>query len=219
MNILCIAQVEDPHFIKEQISNQTIQPSEIILHIDEKPAIGIEARRRRIAENHISLKHIVEAYEPDFVFQVEQDAVLPENALERMIGHYLRLEDPNFGYISGIQVGRHGLYCLGAWQFENEERFRSADYRLKGLQKVDATGFYCLFAPTAVWLSGICTWDNEKWGPDVNWGLSIRKNKYVDMGLHIGHKTLDGIINVDQPSTCNAEFYIKDSKWIYQQSS
>lgn len=219
MKILCVGQVEEPSFIREQVQNQTIQVEDIIFHIDEKPATGIEARRRRIAENHIQLRHIVEAYEPDFVFQVEQDAVLPENALERMIGHYLTLDDPNFGYISGVQVGRHGLYCLGAWQFENEERFRSVDYKLTGLQKVDATGFYCLFAPTDVWLKGICTWDNERWGPDVNWGLSIRKNKYVDMGLHIGHKTNSGIIEVNQPSTCNAEFYIKEGKWIYEQKN
>ena len=217
MKILCIGQVEDPIFIKEQVQNQTIQVEDIIFHIDESPAVGIEARRRRIAENHIQLRHIVEAYEPDFVFQVEQDAVLPENALERMIGHYLRLDDPNFGYISGVQVGRHGLYCLGAWQFENEEKFKSVDCKLNGLQKVDATGFYCLFAPADVWLNGLCFWDNERWGPDVNWGLSIRKNKYVDMDLHIGHKTNSGIIEVNQPSTCNAEFFIEEGKWTYRQ--
>jgi hypothetical protein len=218
MKILCVGQVEEPSFIKEQVKNQTIEVEDIIFHIDEEPAVGIEARRRRIAENHIQLKHIVEAYEPDFVFQVEQDAVLPENALERMIGHYYRLDDPNFGYISGIQVGRHGLYCLGAWNFDKDrEAFESIDYKLNGLQKIDATGFYCLFAPRDVWLNGICTWDNERWGPDVNWGLSIRKNKYVDMGLHIGHKTNSGIIDVSQPTTCNARFYKHEGQWVYKQ--
>jgi len=219
MNILCIGQVEDPSFIKEQIQNQTIQPTEVIFHIDDNPAKGIQNRRTKIAENHIILRKIVETYEPEFVFQVEQDAVLPENTLERLIGHYLRLNDPNFGYVSGVQVGRHGLYCIGAWQFEGSDRFASVDYKLSGLQKVDATGFYCLFAPVDVWLSGICTYNNEHYGPDVNWGLSIRKNKYVDMDLHIGHKLNSGIIEVNQPSTCIAEFYIKEGKWTYEQKN
>ena len=217
MNILCIGQVEDPTYIKEQIQKQTIQPTEIILHVDEKPVQGIENRRRRIAENHIILKNIVELYKPDFVFQVEQDSELPENALERMIGHYLRLEDPNFGYISGIEVGRHGIACLGAWKLIDEENFMSIDYKLTGLQKVDATGFYGLFAPASVWLSGICTWDDEPWGPDVNWGLSIKKNKYVDMGLHIGHNTNYGIIRPDNTTTCNVHFY-KEDIWKYRTS-
>jgi len=217
MNILCIGQVENREYIDEQILKQTIQPTRTIFYVDENPAQGIQNRRIRIAENHLRLQEIVKAYKPDLVWQVEGDAELPENALERLLGHYLRLNDKDFGYVSGVQVGRHGVYCLGAWEFYGRKRFDSIDYRKKGIQEIDATGFYCLLAPTNVWLSGVCTWDGQRYGPDVVWGLSINKNKYVDMDLHIGHKTSGGIIRPSDASTCNVKFYLENGQWIFKQ--
>ena len=217
MNILCIGQVEDREYIDEQILKQTIQPTRTILYVDKNPAQGIEARRIRIAENHERLRNIVKAYSPDLVWQVEGDAELPENTLERLLGHYIRLQDKDFGYVSGIQVGRHGLYCLGAWEFYGRSRFDSIDHNKTGIQDIDATGFYCLLAPAKVWLSGVCSWDGQRYGPDVVWGLSISKNKYVDMDLHIGHKTSSGIIRPSDASTCNVKFYMENGQWIYKQ--
>ncbi len=215
MNTLCIGQVEDRTNIDKQILKQTIQPTRTILHVDDNPAVGINKRRERIAENHQFLRTIVKAYKPDLVWQVEGDAVLPEDTLERLINHYL--QNPDMGFVSGVQVGRHGLYCLGAWKFHDQDNFESIDYNLKGLQEVDATGFYCMLAPAKVWLAGKCQWTGEIYGPDVVFGLSIGKKKYVDMDLHIGHKVKNGIINVSDMSTCNAKFFIEDGRWKYKQ--
>jgi hypothetical protein len=215
MKILAIGQVENDKFILDQINKQTVKPTNIAFYTDLAPEIGVEARRIRIAENHQELRNIVKVVKPDLVWQIEQDAVLPDDCLERLIARYRELEGCDFGYVSGIQIGRHGIYCIGAWKV-GEDEFTSINKKLKGIQEVDATGFYCLLAPTDVWLSGIASWNGEPWGPDVNWGLSINKKKYVDMDLHIGHKTKSGIINVTDISTENVRFYKDNGRWNFK---
>lgn len=217
MNILCVAQVEDDTHILKEIAKQTIQPSRVCIYKDPSPAVGINPRRQRIGRNHQKLKDYVRMYNPDVVWQLEGDAVLPENCLERLLGHYNRLQAPDFGYISGIQVGRHGLYCLGVWKNFTPESFETIDYRLKGVQEVEATGFYCLLAPKDAWLSGNAEWDGQPYGPDVAWGLSMRYKKYVDMGLEIGHQVKRGVIWPHHMSTCNARFYKEADRWKYKQ--
>jgi hypothetical protein len=216
MNILAVAQVEDSTNLEKQIAKQTIQPDGVNIFVDENPANTINERRTRIAENHQRLRQSVIEYKPEYVWQLEGDVDLPENALERLYGHLLRLGD--IGYISGIQVGRHGLYCLGAWTNFTEDSFQSIDHTLTGVQQVEATGFYCLLAPANVWLSGVASWTDEPYGPDVTWGRSIPEPKYVDMGLHIGHVIKNGTIRPDQPSTCTAYFKLEDGKWNYRTS-
>lgn len=218
MRILAIAQVEDSDNLEHQIKKQTIQPHDVVMYVDDKPAKGILNRRKRIAENHLLLMAEVERHNPDLVWQIEQDCVLPDDALERLLRHYQNLKGENFGYISGVQIGRHGIYAIGAWHvFEDE--FYSADYRKHGLEQVDATGFYCLLAEREVWLNGNCDWNGEPYGPDVNWGLSLRElgyKIYIDHDLHIGHKVKNGIIDVDNISTCNVRFYNDNGKWRYK---
>lgn len=216
MKILCVAAVENRTNIDEQILKQTIQPDRVIYYEDKEPAQGINARRTRIAENQEKLKEFAKAYQPDLVWQLEGDVVLPEDCLERLIGRYLQLEDDNFGYISGIQIGRHGIYHIGAWHIpKHRQSFDSVDHTATGIVEVDATGFYCLLAPTNVWLAGKATWNGEPYGPDVTWGLSLGFKKYVDMGLHIGHKISGGIISPSDASTCTVHFYKENNEWKY----
>lgn len=218
MNILCIASVEDRENIDAQILKQTVKPDRTVILVDKEPAQGIDNRRKRIAENHKKLKAIVEAYKPDFVWQLEGDVELEPDTLARLITHYELLKDKDFGYISGNQIGRHGLYHVGAWVNFTHTNFQSIDHALKGIQKVDATGFYCLLAPTDVWLSGNCEWNGEPYGPDVVWGLSINKKKYIDMDLEIGHKVKGGIIYPHHISTCTVRFSKENGSWNYKAS-
>jgi len=219
MNILCIAQVEDRANLDKQIAKQTMQPTRVIYYVDKHPAKGIDERRKRIAVNHKRLMTIVEAYQPDLVWQLEGDVDLPVGCLEILVQNYLELsakDGKHFGYISGIQVGRHGLYCLGAWRNFTPDSFESLDYTLTGIQKVEATGFYCLLAPKDVWLSGKCSWNNEPYGCDVVWGRSIKQNKYVNMSLTIGHIIKGGIIRPEHKSTTTAKFRKINDKWEYK---
>ena len=221
MNIIVIAQVEEHQVqhISNELARQTIKPDKIAILVDKKPARGIDRRRKRITKNHSQLVDLVEMNKNiDLVWQVEGDCVLPDDCLERLLEDYDVLKGKDFGYISGVQVGRHGLYAIGAWHIPKDRKtFRSVDYRNKaGLYKVDATGFYCLLAPRDVWLSGKVSWNREPWGPDVNWGLSIDKDIYVDMSLEIGHKIKGGVIYPKHISTVNVDFYQKDGRWLYK---
>lgn len=218
MRILAIAQVEDRKNLDEQILKQSVKPDRVIFYVDENPVHGINERRKRIADNHAKLQAIVRAYKPDLVWQVEQDSVLPKDALERLIMQYNKLDSPDFGYISGCEVGRHGLYCLGAWVNFTTDSFESLDFTRKGIQEVEATGFYCLLMERKKWLSGTASWNGEPYGPDVVWGLSLPYKKYVDMDLQIGHRVGRGIIEVSHITTCNVRFYKNDKgEWKFTQ--
>lgn len=226
MKILAIAQTESTLNLRKQLFIQTIQPDWTFFHVDDNPAKGIDNRRKRIAENHKYLVEAVETIKPDLVWQLEGDCELPRDCLERLLEDYelLSIAQPNskpFGYVSGIQVGRHGLYCLGAWHVDMDRQgFHSLNYKSVGYQLVDATGFYCLLAPTEVWLQGRAHWSGQPWGPDVNWGLSLKKyNIYCDMDLQIGHYVKRGVIKPSHISTCNADFYKDDrGQWKYKTS-
>lgn len=215
--VLCIAQVEDQEHILSEISRQTVQPDTIAIYVDDNPAKGIDERRKRIAHNHELLKDIVRYYNPKFVWQVEGDCVFREDTLERLIGDYDKLKGDDFGFISGVQVGRHGLYCLGAWQNITDISFESIDHTKTGIHPVDGTGFYCIFAEASEWLKGVCAWNGEPYGPDVVWGLSISKQKYVDMDIQVGHKVRSGVIWPHHASTCSARFYKEGQRWKYKQ--
>jgi hypothetical protein len=219
MNILAIAQVEDRKNLDRQIAKQTVQPDHIFMYIDTEPAHGIDARRKRIAHNHKRLREAVVELQPDFIWQVEQDGDYSDDCLQKLIDSLETLErtEDNVAYISGIQVGRHGLYCLGAWKNFTDASFESLDFKLTGLQEVEATGFYCLLARTDKWLSGQCNWTNEPYGPDVVWSRSITGKKYCDMNIPIGHIVKRGIIRVSDASTCNAKFYLENNRWKFKQ--
>jgi len=221
MNILCIAFVENDKNIKAQIAKQTVQPDDIFIYVDSNPAVKLDDRRKRIAHNQNILKEVVQELKPDYVWQLEGDCDLHEDTLKMLISSMLELiPAKDFGYVSGIQVGRHGLYCLGAWTDFTDKSFKSLDYKLQGIQEVDATGFYCLLAPTKVWLQGMPSWDGEPYGPDVVWGLSLREKGYkiyCNMDIEVGHIVYNGIIRPSDLSTCNANFYKEGNTWNYKQ--
>lgn len=221
--ILCVAAVEDRENCDKQIMKQTVQPDRTIYLIDEKPAKGIEARRKRIAANQRKLQDVVKAYqhECNLVWQIEQDGDLPEDCLERLIEDYKKLHNnigDDFGYISGIEVGRHGLYCLGAWRNIKSDSFESLNHNLEGIQEVEATGLYCLLAEPKVFTSGYPAWHDEPYGPDVVWGRSLNKRIFVDMDIRIGHITPRGTIRPEHISTTTVKFYKQPSgAWNYKE--
>lgn len=223
LKVLCVAAVEDRENCDKQIMKQTVQPDRTIYYIDSEPAQGIFNRRKRIAENQRKLQDVVRAYEHDcdLVWQIEQDGDLPKDCLEQLIEDYKKLyanlaED--FGYISGIEVGRHGLYCLGAWRNITKDSFESLNHNLEGIQEVQATGLYCLLAKKEVFLSGTASWHDEPYGPDVVWGRSLNKRIFVNMDIKIGHITPRGTIRPEHISTTTVKFYKKDDgKWDYKE--
>lgn len=219
MKILCVGQTENKLY-EAEVMKQTVLPDQVTINIDEYPASGIDNRRRRIAENHKKLWHIVKAYEPDLVWQIEGDSVLEPDTLERLLARYDKLKGDDFGYVSGVEVGRHGIYHIGAWHVaDDRQSFRSLDHKTKKVTEVDGTGFYSLLAPAEVWLKGKCEWNGERYGPDVVWGLSLREQGYkiyVDPTIEIGHRTDHGVIGLDNINLCTVEFTKGKDAWTYK---
>lgn len=221
LKILVIAQVEDDANVIRQIEKQTLQPDYAYVYVDEKPASGIDERRKRIAKNHeVYLRQAVESIDCDYVWQIEGDGIMDEFTLSDLVDSYFEVESDNIGYMSGAEVGRHGVQCIGGWHFNKDRtRFASVDFRNEGIVPIDASGFYCLFMRKEVWLEGVCYWSGERWGCDVNWGLSLRDKgykHYMDTRIQIGHATNRGILNVKDRNTSNVEFWLKDGDWKYK---
>lgn len=225
MRILATGQVENHEYIVKQLREQSVKPDDIIFHLDKHPARSITKRRQRIAENHEHVQRIVRAYKPDLVWQLEQDTVLHPNTLENLLVMYEHLDSDKLGYVSAVQVGRHGLYSLGAWVNFTPNSFESLDYTLTGTQPVEATGLYCLLAKADVWLKGKCEWAGQPWGPDVNFGLSLKAlgfDIFVNMDIPVGHQVrrndlIRGEIWPSHASTCNVKFIREPgNEWKYE---
>ena len=224
MKILCVASVEDRANVDAQILKQTVKPDRTIIVVDNDPANTIDDRRIRIAHNQNKLRDIVKAYECDLVFQVEGDSILPDDCLERLIARYRGLKTytfypKKFGYISGNQIGRHGLYHIGAWVNFSDSHFESIDHTLTGVQEVEATGLYCLLASKASFLDGEVKWNGEPYGPDVVWSRSItakQRRIFIDMDLEIGHQVKSGVIYPHHISTTTVKFDKNNGKWGYK---
>lgn len=211
--IIAIAQLENDSLYIENTNKQTILPDYRATFIDMNPAKTINQRRQKIAQNHKKLRELVKSSSADLVWQLEGDSIVPKDCLERLLKSYYKLD---CAFISGVQVGRHGLYHLGAWVNFTENSFESIDHKLDGIQEVEAVGMYCLLASKEKWLEGKCEWSGEVWGPDVNWSRSITGKKYVDMSLDIGHKIKSGIIYKSHQSTVNVRFKRMNDKWGYK---
>lgn len=227
MKILCIGSVEDRTNIDKQIQGQTLQPDLTVIYVDPNPVksdsdiLVLDQRRKRIAENHQALRQIVLGNpEYDLIWQVEGDCIFKPDTLSVLVERYqLNTPKTKLGYVSGVQVGRHGIRALGAWHFPSRDEFYSVDHAAKGLVEVDATGFYCLLASREAWLNGQCFWDGERWGPDVNFGLSLREQGYsiyADLDIPVGHKVERGELWPDATSVCNVRFYKDNGRWKYK---
>lgn len=226
MRVTAIGQFTDDALFLEQINKQTIKVWDVIKYIDKNPVPDLDDidvlrdRRKRIAKNHLELKDFIEMQcKTEYVWQLESDSVVDKDCLERLIKLHQKLEAEGnkVGYVSGIQMGRHGLKCVGAWRFKEDGSFRSLNWGAKGIQTVDGSGFYCLLAKRDVWLKGNADWGGEPYGPDVCFGLSLKKlgyNIYMDTTNWVGHKTEKTILYPD--SGINVEFYRDINKWKYR---
>jgi hypothetical protein len=227
LSIIVVGAVEEEDYIYEQIAIQTRQPDEVLLYVDKIPARGIIDRRKRVAENQRRLKNMVldyaESNKVDLIWQVEGDVKMPQDTLERLIGDFYGLDDPTFGYVSGVQLGRHGITAVGAWHV-GDDYFESVDHKTKGIEEIDGSGLYCLLAPLDVWLKGHCRWDGEPYGPDVIFGQSLQfqgYRLYVDHDIKLGHRVFsknsgEYIIDFDNQNICNVRFYKQGDDWKYK---
>lgn len=153
---------------------------------------SIRRRRQRIADIHNEIKKYVNKCQ--YVFLLEDDTVIPLNTFEKMIKNYSQF--PHAGFISGVQVGRWGFTALGVWKVDNPYDVTKITSQLPDqnplIGEVDATGMYCMMTKWELYQSVSFQPFNDWLGPDVHYGIELRKEgyrNYVDWTINTTHLT------------------------------
>jgi hypothetical protein len=152
-------------------------------------------RRIRIAENANAMRELIPAC--DYVFSIEDDGPLPQDALKRLLNVYAMY--PFAGLVSGVQIGRHGLSHVGAWDADDVYEPTAITSIMPGtdqIVEVDATGLYCALIKREHYVGHDFTaFDSTAYGPDIALGFALRRSgyrNYVDFGVPIEHRRADG---------------------------
>lgn len=136
-------------------------------------------RRMRISDIHNQIKKNLNKC--DYILSLEDDTLIPHNTLELLYNEYTK--DPYMGFISGLEIGRWGHPHIGAWKVDdlyNITEITSID-KPESVQEVDAAGFYCMLTPFEVYMSHeFKPFGNNQLGPDVDYGLELRKQGYIN---------------------------------------
>jgi GT2 family glycosyltransferase len=164
-------------------------------------------RRQRIADMHNEMKKFINKC--DYVFLVEDDTLLPKDALTKLLQGFEKY--PDAGFVSGVQVGRWGFEILGAWRTDNAfepEQITSTKLE-EGIQEVDGAGFYCCLVRKENYIDHNFAPFEKILGADVNFGFSLRKKglkNYVDYSIHCDHVTKKEVLSVDTAKIVQVEF-------------
>lgn len=185
----------------------------------------IRMRRQRIADIHNEMKAIVGAC--DYVFLIEDDTLLPLNALEKLLRDYGL--NPYAGFISGVQVGRWGFTVPGVWRVDNPYNVKTVQSMLPSqakydgiagpliIEEIDAAGLYCCLTKRDNYLKANFTPFDSILGPDVSFGLALRREgykNYVDWSITTSHLTKQGEITVSNVKLQQIKFTkLSEDKW------
>lgn len=158
-------------------------------------AFNIPDRRIRITAIH---KHFQELIgDAEWIFSIEDDGVLPPDALERLVEVTTYAQD--VGMVTGVELGRWGVPYVGAWKADNVADARelySMENKTGGgtIEEIDACGLYCALIRAGKYKAHDFTTSNGL-GPDVNLGLYLRKEgyfNYIDWNVPVTHL---GVLN------------------------
>ena len=177
-------------------------------HIPDDKSVRV--RRDRIAEVMNQAKGLIG--DTEFVFGLEDDTTFPHRTMEKFLRFAGNTKD--FGFITGIQVGRHGFPHVGAWKTDNYSDPKKiwSIPRFRGITNIDAGGFFCFLTPTSLFKSVDHSW-KEPLGPDVNYGLIIKRRGFLcfaDWDIECGHMT---ILSPSDRSIRTLGFAKNDNKW------
>jgi hypothetical protein len=190
--------------IMEEMNRTNFRKFLIIRNFDHHVNLmNIPIRRRRIAEIHEQSKDLIKSLDGLFVLGLEDDTVFTNLCVQRLYQPFTGLSEvvgDKIGFVTAYEAGRWHNKIIGIWNFDNIEDPRECWTELpdKDYQDCDAAGFYCYLTPTDLYLKHEYSTENwQPWGPDVNYGLWLRKLGYrniVDWSQPCGHSDGDIII-------------------------
>lgn len=253
MNITAILPVSRTKYLNrvlESLKNQTLKPNNLLVIFDgsdsdfaetrnavvgvdfdtvlcvrsnnKNPAFSIPDRRRHIVNIHNQARDLIA--DADWVFSIEDDGILPPNALRRLYNVVKYHTDA--GMVTGVELGRWGVPYVGAWTVDdvnNVNIIQSIDNMVDKtpytVDEIDACGLYCALIRADYYRSHEFSTDNGL-GPDVNLGIYLRSlgfKNYIDWGVPVTHMTLlDGeeiLIPANSKSTRVTLRLLSGSTW------
>lgn len=176
-------------------------------------------RRRRITSIHNYAKQYINSCQ--FVFLTEDDTILPRDALRNLLNDYET--HPEAGLISGVQLGRHGITSVGAWEADDVHDTRMIRSLLPPtddkdfLEEIDASGFYAMLTRAEIFMAHEHkSFDINELGPDVYYGLELRKQgykNYIDWSVPTIHKCNWGDISLENTNLQQVTLTKSDRGW------
>ncbi len=233
--VLPVSRTQYLDRVLESLANQTHKPDNLIISFDgneneylvvrnkvvefkltnvlcvlspnTREAFTIPERRVHIVNIHNQVKELIE--EADWIFSIEDDGVLPLDAVERLVKGVETQKD--VGMITGVELGRWGVPYVGAWHVDNVHeptKITSLENHAgeELIEEIDGCGLYCTLI-RADYYKKHTFFTNNGLGPDVNLGFFLRQNglrNYIDWAIPVTHITLrDGEV-IDIPAASEA---------------
>lgn len=170
-------------------------------------AITIPQRRQRIANIHNQIRELV-GQDIDYIFSIEDDGVLPDNALSWLVNSMQAR--PHAGLITGVEVGRWGVPYVGAWKANDlfaptEITSLASKVMSEDVDEIDACGLYCALIQADLYKTHHFNTNNGL-GPDINMSLEFRQlgwKNYIDWFIPVTHLTEKGTETVEIPALTN----------------
>lgn len=164
----------------------------------EVPLASIPLRRKRIAEVHEQAKAAIANLDGEFVLGLEDDTVFEGLSVERL---WTKARLDGVGFVTAYEAGRWHNKIIGVWNFDDVHTPRQCWTLLpdKGFEEIDAAGWYCYLTRKDYFLEAPYSTELwQPWGPDVNYGLWLRKElglkNYVDWTQPTGHEDQGAVI-------------------------
>lgn len=193
-NLIVVFDGNDHEYLS--VRNRIVQLEGIntvcVVSNNDSIAHSISERRMHIVNVHNQIREIVA--DCDWVFSIEDDGILPPDALEKLIKNTTKYD--NVGIVSGVELGRWGIKYVGAWRVDNvfePKNVKSLENKAAegGVEELDGCGLYCSLIRADYYKSHEFLTNNGL-GPDVNLGLYLRQEgfkNYIDWSIHVTHLT------------------------------
>lgn len=182
---------------------------------------SIKKQRDRIVEMKEKSKMLVSG---DYVFGLEDDTLVPSHAFNKL--YEVINNDPDIGYIEGVEAGRHGVKMVGVWRCDNVRSPRFQGTLIppeelndeNRLEQITGGGFYCYMTLGYLYKKLNYRHWAECFGPDVCFVMDVIQEgykAYVDWSLNVIHMGQSKDILVEKISDVHWERRI-DGVWRLQ---
>lgn len=214
--LLVIVNGEADLFVKTRnLCELSKYPERLCLQVRPRTKVrqyDIGGRRKRIATLH---NYAREHINTEYVFGVEDDTIVPSNALE-LLGEQMI---DGVGMVEGVEMGRWGVPYIGAWLVDNiDEPTKIVSMpQSSGVVDIDAGGFYCFITRAEYYKAhDFKPFDNNGLGPDVDFSLGLRRQGLkvlAHFDVECIHKNADGDIVFGITIPRQVRMFKKGNQW------